>query len=123
MYIKYIDLVALVNAKKVHINDVYYTEKGVYVINFNYRITSYKDVQSPNINIANNDLLIYDSTGNLTSKKVYSNSTLVREITFTYDSSGNLTKKVDSNKSTGKILTTNFGYDGTGNLTTKTYNN
>lgn len=52
-FIKYKDLVTKINSKKVRINDVYTTEKGIYKVNIHYRLELLQNFKTANISGTN----------------------------------------------------------------------
>ncbi len=62
MYIEYKELVSKRNSGKVKINEIYFTEKGVYKINIQYKLELINNNSNNNSTENNNSNIRYESS-------------------------------------------------------------
>jgi len=101
MYIKYNDLLALRYTNKVVNNQLYSTEKGIYVGTSSKTFKLYSNISTSQDSLITEEgkyiEYTYDSEGNITTKKVYVdklNKKLLKIVTFLYSTNKDLVKTV-----------------------------
>lgn len=101
MYIKYNDLLALRYTSKVINNQLYSTEKGIYVGTSSKTFKLYSNINTSQDSVITSEgnyiEYSYDEEGNITTKKVYTDKLtkkLLKVVTFLYSSNKDLVNTV-----------------------------